>query len=254
MNDIAVKTFYDRFANVYARQESYLIFSRRLTPFILSTLMNRGSYPKTALDLACGVGVAAEIFAKAGLSVTGVDQSRSMLNQAKKRAHAGGFNLNLIEQDIQNLSLDPGFDLITCMYDSLNYIVNEASFFRTLATAAELLNPGGWFVFDMATPFALSKKWVGVNILKNNADVFEIHQAAYDSVSRLNTKVVSFFIREDHLFRRFDEVHVEKAYALDKIEEFLKKTELDIVEKYADHRRAQVTDESVRVIYFIRKP
>jgi len=76
---------YDRFASVYQRGP-YIRFSQRLAESVLPEyLKDLGIVPKDILDVACGEGSFAIMMSKQGYSVTGVDQSQSMIDLALER-------------------------------------------------------------------------------------------------------------------------------------------------------------------------
>ena len=54
--------------------------------FYNEILKREGLRPRTAVDLACGTGSVAEILARQGLEVTGVDMSEEMLTMAWDKA------------------------------------------------------------------------------------------------------------------------------------------------------------------------
>ncbi|MEM9304511.1 MAG: class I SAM-dependent methyltransferase, partial [Pseudomonadota bacterium] len=64
------------------------------------------------LDLGCGPGRHAVPFAEAGLAVTGVDLSRTLLDQGRARAAAAGVELEWIEGDMRRFDRPGGFELI----------------------------------------------------------------------------------------------------------------------------------------------
>ncbi len=253
MNEYVNEGIYDDFAYVYARQEKYHKYSRDLADTIIKVMEEHDFWPKEVVDLACGVGVAAEIFRKAGHDVIGIDRSEQMLSYAKQRSYESELKIRFYTQDIENILLDKKVDLITCMYDSLNYITDESSFLRSMDSIISNLSEEGWFVFDIATPHALSSKWVGVDILRNNKDFFEIHSSSFDQINNVNIKKISFYIKDRDTFRHLFETHYEKAHSLEIVEELLESRGLDIIHKFSDPNRRPVSTDSDRIIYFARK-
>lgn len=244
---------YNDFAYIYARQEKYHSYSKDLAHLIIDRMKHLGHWPKDVVDLACGVGIAAEIFANAGFDVTGIDKSDEMLNYAKQRSLENELGIKFYRQEIENLMLEKKVDLITCMYDSLNYITDETNFYRSMDNVISSLNESGWFVFDIATLHALSSKWVGVEILRNNKDFFEIHNATYDDTNGVNIKKISFYIGDNGTFRHLFETHIEKAHEPKKIEDYLLRRGMEIIDTFADTEYRPVDKECERIIYFARK-
>jgi SAM-dependent methyltransferase len=123
------------------------------------------------VDVACGTGVAAAKFAQAGYRVTGVDRSPQMLAQARKRvAEARLQGITFVEADMRDFALDEPADLITCMYDSLNYLPEEADLAAAFRCATAALRDGGLHIFDMNTIFGLAERWGSRDFIQHDTD------------------------------------------------------------------------------------
>lgn len=70
----------------------------------------------TALDAPCGTGRMTRVLINKGIRVTGVDISRHMINEAKKKIVFEGKIIDFAEGDITDLQFkDDSFDLVTCI-------------------------------------------------------------------------------------------------------------------------------------------
>src|SRR5262249_40808905 len=133
---------------------------------------------RRALDLACGTGTLAIILADDGWQVQGLDRSAPMLAIARERAADGGDTIGFVEGDMRGLHATcnlqhveshandsaccirhSAFDLVTCTYDSLNYLLADADLASCFAGAAAALRPGGLFFADMNTRYFLEHDW-----------------------------------------------------------------------------------------------
>ena len=112
------------------------------------------------LDLACGTGTIALALAAEGASVVGMDLSAGMLAEARAKQRAAGLaGCTWVQADMGRLGLAPGcFDLAVCLFDSLNYLLEPADFAAALRAVAASLVPGGLFMFDLNTPYALEEE------------------------------------------------------------------------------------------------
>jgi demethylmenaquinone methyltransferase / 2-methoxy-6-polyprenyl-1,4-benzoquinol methylase len=92
----------------------------------------------TVLDVATGTGaVARELLATKGCNVVGLDQSREMLAEARRRLPA---SVKLVEADAQELPFPTGaFDALTFTY-LLRYVRDPGA---TLRELARVVRPGG---------------------------------------------------------------------------------------------------------------
>ena len=102
------------------------------------------------LDLACGTGVLAIALANRGHSVHGIDISPEMVTIAKSKS-SGMANISFDVQDISRFHVRGKFDLITCTFDSLNYLLNIDDVKAMFCRVASALRKSGLFVFDSNT-------------------------------------------------------------------------------------------------------
>jgi len=72
------------------------------------------------LDVACGSGQLALIAAREGLQVTGVDIARNLVQRARERAQAEGFNARFEEADAEALPFgDASFDIVASLFGAM---------------------------------------------------------------------------------------------------------------------------------------
>lgn len=63
-----------------------------------------------------------------------------------------------------------------------------------------------------------------------------------------------FFIKQQNgLYKRFDEVHEERGYKDEFIEEILRKIGFNFVEKFDGYSNLKATNKSERITYIVRK-
>jgi ubiquinone/menaquinone biosynthesis C-methylase UbiE len=133
MSDIShrVRDAYDNWAEVYNTDENK---TRDLNAGILKSFLT-DIKKKRILEIGCGTGINSEYFARHAESLTGIDISEKMLNQARKRVrHSNAVFLN---SDITRpwQFEDQSFDVISANLvlehiEDLSHIYNEA--FRVL--------------------------------------------------------------------------------------------------------------------------
>jgi SAM-dependent methyltransferase len=118
-------------------------------------LINRfSSGAKTVLELGCGSGKHAELLAKYGFHVLGIDASQTMLDQAVMRvAGVAESNLkgsfNAVLGDVRYYSTARTFDAVLSLFHVVSYQTTNEDLSAMLATAARHLDLGGVFIFDV---------------------------------------------------------------------------------------------------------
>jgi len=258
-------------------------FAERMADRVLSLAAEHGlGEIRHVVDVACGTGIAAAEFAQTGYRVTGVDRSPHMLAQARKRIDELGLQgVTLVEADMRDLVLDEPADLVTCMYDSLNYLVREDDLAAAFRCAAAALHDGGLYVFDMNTIFGLAELWGTCDQIQcDTDDWFIVSRTRWDHERSTNTLVFHGFIRRGRLpvvgaaslaveppvvsvapltvepWERFRETHVQRGYPVAKIRGLLEQVGLAVLAVY-DARTdglAEPGPETARVLVVARKP
>lgn len=97
------------------------------------------------LDVACGTGNSFLPMLARGYEVVGCDLSPSMV--ARARAKAQG-RAEAVAADMRALPWRERFDLVTCIDDSMNYLLSTADLVAALHSMRQALVPGGLAVFD----------------------------------------------------------------------------------------------------------
>ncbi len=170
------------------------------------------------LDLGCGTGAAARVFAAAGYAVVGVDSASEMLRQARYQAEHRQQPATFLQGDMRALPLGtppllPGsFDLITCLGRSLNELTNEGDLARVCHAAAVLLRSGGSFVFDVAPAAAYRAGEEQNRVLYQDRDYLLYQGMQYKPRQQRATRRVTWFVREIDLWWRSTVEHHERIW------------------------------------------
>lgn len=248
---------YDQFAAVYQRGP-YIRFSQGLAESVLPDyLTDLGIEPKDILDVACGEGSFAIVMSKLGYNVTGVDQSQQMIDLAKKRAREENEAVNFHTEDMRELPYEDDFDLVTCLFDSLNYMLTIQDLQEAFQSAYKVLRAGGVYIFDMNTIYGLAVDWMREETyIQNEADDFmEIHRQSFDYENQVATMEITVFNQRDELWERFDETHRERGYPIADIQFLLNEAGFEIAGMYGSlSKRTEVQTNSPRVWFTTRKP
>ena len=108
---------------------------------------------KTHLDLACGTGDFCTLARDSGIDTMGVDNSPEMVKIARDKFPLIKFRV----MDMRDFNLKAKFDLITCLFDSINHLASFKDWRKTFLSAYSHLNDNGRFLFDVNTISAVNK-------------------------------------------------------------------------------------------------
>jgi ubiquinone/menaquinone biosynthesis C-methylase UbiE len=215
-------SIYERFAYFYAKGP-YPQYSERVAELFPTVLARFDAKPQTVLDIACGEGTFAVAMAKKGFQVTGVDLSPQMLQFARERAEKENVKVEFLPQDMRSLSFEESFDLVTCWFDSLNYLLELEDLKKTFAGVCRALRKAGLFIFDMNTIYGLAINWQQhpCYVQQDIPRLFEIHRPSYDFEKNIAIMRITGFVKQGDEWTRMDEEHRERGYTLKEIRQCL---------------------------------
>jgi len=123
------------------------------------------------VDLGCGPGLYAEVFAARQWSVLGVDINATSLDYARQSSRTKGLEIAYLERSYLDAFTDEQFDLAICIYCDFGALTREqqAAFLRN---AARILKPGGTLVLDVFGPRISSSKTEGRSWTREEANSF----------------------------------------------------------------------------------
>ncbi|NLN92633.1 MAG: class I SAM-dependent methyltransferase [Candidatus Hydrogenedens sp.] len=110
----------------------------------LSLLLPR---PFLHLDVGCGTGTLIELLSKHGWNSVGTDLSRSMLEVAGRQRQISP----LLQSTMCALPFSRSIHMITCLFDSLNFLLTETDVEQAIQSFSDTLVSGGLVYFDVVT-------------------------------------------------------------------------------------------------------
>ncbi|MGA2471264.1 MAG: class I SAM-dependent methyltransferase [Solirubrobacteraceae bacterium] len=134
---------YNHFARVY---DAAMDDPRPKSARVISLVQRYHPGASSLLELGCGTG--AMLVGLGGIGrLTGIDRSPQMLEIAAAKAPAA----RLIEGDISAFDLGERFDVVICVFDTLNHLTRFEQWQALFACTRAHLHDGGLFVFDVNT-------------------------------------------------------------------------------------------------------
>ncbi|MBQ1257310.1 MAG: class I SAM-dependent methyltransferase, partial [Clostridia bacterium] len=169
---------------------------------------------RSIADVGCGTGPLAVRFAKRGIKVTGIDLSEDMLRVASDKARKWGVQVRLACQDMRNLSLPSRADALISACDGVNYLLTDEDVSLFFEAAFRALRPGGAFAFDVSNHEKLLGFGKTYLFAEEREEGAYIWTNEFDEETRICTMNTVFFIKEeDGRYKRFEEMHEQKAHS-----------------------------------------
>jgi len=230
---------YEKLAKLY--KKDWGTDSGKYAILVSNVINNYNLKIKSVLDVACGTGILARELMNMGFQVSGIDISEDMINIAKENTKDNSF----IVADMKDFKLNKKFDIITCAFDSINYITNNKDMEKTISNIFNHLENNGFFIFDINTPYLYEDKHFG--IIERTFDDKNFKQILeYDTVSRLGKTIFDFGNNEL-------ETHIQKAYTVEEMDEILLNSGFEIMGRYKNFKLSPMEDRTYKVFYVVKK-
>lgn len=172
----------------------------------LSALLPRGF---THLDAACGTGVLIKHLRASGWRSFGVDLSFAMIRAGKRAPRT----LPAAAADLRALPLHGSADYVTCLFDSLNFLLEYGDVLQAFGEVHDALSSNGLFYFDVVTERMVKDHFEDQEWTEQNGRFSTTWRSAYsrktsvvDTHVRVNTGV-SGTVRE----RVYSQADIERA-------------------------------------------
>ncbi len=214
--------------------------------FIQSVFLDNNFKPKTILDLACGTGNLSVLLARR-YKLIGIDLSADMLKIAKEKAKKESLKISFKRGDMRDFRLENKVDCVVCMFDSLNYLLEEKDLKKAFAAVRRALDRKGAFIFDMNSAYSISFDIARLNLCKDLGKYILVWKnTAKDDV--WTAKLTLF--PKDKEGVMYTEEHKEKAYSLSDIKRLLAGAGFNRVRAYASPQFDKV-DKLTKRYFFV---
>jgi SAM-dependent methyltransferase len=156
-----------------------------------------------------------------------------------------------VQSDLCDMKLDRTFDTITCLYDSLNYLTTPQMLQKAFGQINKHLQPNGLFIFDMNAPYAFETDMFTQSDHRARQQLQYDWIANYDRQTHLCQVEMTYSRRNDAgEVAQFKEMHCERSYAMDEIEDCLQLSGLRLLESFDSYRLSPPHAQSERW-YFV---
>ncbi len=215
------------------------------------------------LDLGCGTGSFCIEMARRGYDPIGIDSSPAMLDAARTKAAAAAGTTGsaaagrclFLMQDIARFELYGTVDLIVCLLDTFNHLTLRTDAARLFRLCANYLNPGGLFVFDVATPEHLGNRLGNQVFYVDGPDQTLLWQNRFSQRSGISRSEIVIFTRgEDGRYGRGDALIRERVYSRPEIEAMALAAGLPVQGVLGELALTPARTRESRHFYVCRKP
>lgn len=248
-----VSSSYNSFAWVYDTFMDNIPYEE-WAEYLVSLLKEHGVSDGLVLDMGCGTGNMTELLDDRGYEMIGIDNSEEMLMEAREKMLEGGRDILYLMQDMRAFELYGTVAACVSVCDSMNYITDYEDLVHVFKLVNNYLDPKGVFIFDYKTEFQFETLIGNRTIAENREACSFIWENEYDTVKRLNTYEMTIFIEEEEgLFRRYEEVHTQRAWTSEELKQAAREAGLLFLAEYDAFTRDAKKDDSGRAYMILQE-
>lgn len=226
---------------LYSKVEPYLGFEEEVytlhkeyMTFIMSLELDN------IIDIGCGQGYLLQTLMLNDKKAFGIDLSAQQIKVCEEK----GLNAKAI--DLKHV--DEKFDCATAVFDVLNYI-HQDSLEEFLTNTVNVLNKGGYFIFDVNSLFGFEE--IAQGTLSIDLEEVFINIDANFENKELKTDITLFSKNESGYYTKEQDSIIQYFHAQKVLNRLLSKTGFEIVEKVGFNLHS--FDESDKFIYLCKK-
>ncbi|NDJ54804.1 MAG: class I SAM-dependent methyltransferase [Chloroflexi bacterium] len=150
---------------------------------LLDVIQREGKAPALSLlDVACGTG-SHLVFLRDHFDCTGTDLQPTMLEAARHKLPGLPFH----QADMRDFDLGQTFDVVTCLFSAIGYMLTIEDLNRAIASMARHLAPGGLLLIE---------PWFGPAVLEEGKPHARFIHTPEIKIARMNVNVI-----EGHIYR-----------------------------------------------------
>ena len=245
---VATNTPYIELASIYDNIMDHVDYAS-WAQYIDKLIWQFYSSSADILDVACGTGSLGRELYPLGHRLTGCDISPPMLAVAATKWKSARIPTLLFASNMTALGVQKQFDVVLCLYDSINYCVEAERFHAAVAEAARVTRPGGIYIFDICTVKNSTMYFSQSTMDDRCADMTYRRICRFDPVTR---------IQENHFYltraaKTHIERHYQKIYFIDEIKAMIDDRYWDMCACYDDLSFNEGSEESERVHFVLRR-
>lgn len=240
---------YTRLAQVYDQIMNHVNY-RRWAKYIAAILKREGLGPEQKmLDIGCGTGRFLIEMQCLGFMGDGCDPSRAMLQVAGKHLAPGRLYVSTLP-DMQNIAIRR-YQIMTCLYDTMNYLTEEQLFEKSLQNIFMKLPPGGIFIFDLVSRTHCEHYFQNYSDSEVLSKQLAYSRESYFDVQQsLQINWLRIYTPEGV----FEEIHHQKIYDFEQIESIIRlKTNFMLLGIYDEFSFSTANSRSGRAHFVLRK-
>lgn len=238
---------YTILAQVYDGMMSHVKYKRWAK--YIHAILKKENLGGTLLDVGCGTGEFLSQMRRYHYQLSGCDASKDMVNVARKKLP--GLPIHIDSLPSLKEIPENQYDVIVCLYDTINYLLEESDLLKSFQSIYRKLKTPGIFIFDVVTKSYCEQFFQNYSekeVVEGN--IAYSRNSHFDGLNNIQTNYIQVFTSDGI----FEEIHKQKIYKLRLIQDIiLEKTSFESVQTFADFSFKKGDENSGRVHFIAKK-
>lgn len=201
---------------------------------------------KSVLELGCGTGNNLKKLENRFFT-RGIDNSPAMLKIAATKTNKTEY----LKRNIQEYRSDKKFDVVICLYDTINHLLKFSDWKKLFSNTYNNLNENGLFIFDINTLYKLELISFLSPVINKTGSNYFIADVERKSEHTYNWKLRIFEKKKKDIYRLYETDILESSFEIKKIKAELSKK--FIVLQIQEQNLSKINHKAERVYFICRK-
>jgi len=194
------------------------------------------------LDIGCGTRVLMKKLARYGWSCVGIDLSFPMVRVGRGGQHTPPAAV----ADMRALPFAKSFSLVTCLFDSLNFLTGDDDLASAIREGGSVLDPKGFYYFDIITERMVTQHFEGQKWTEDNGGFQTTWKGTFDRKSLVAQTSIQVNRGAPSFMR-------ERVYTVADVEAAVSAAGLHVLGAFDAETWKAPTKKSIRVDFVVAK-
>lgn len=229
---------------------------RRWAWYICDLIESSGVSAESVLEIGCGTGnVLFELEATGKFKkLIGLDLSQEMISIASEKAVNSGSSCRFLVSDMKEFAFTQKFDLVICLFDSLNYLTEVDELKKAVMNVYFTLNDRKLFIFDSILMPKIRSMFSSGSCGADLGNIAYIWELECLELNRIYNIRSTFFERKKgNEFKKYIENHSKRIFSVEELHDIMIEMDFYVQGVYDAYKFQQPADKTERVYFLCRK-
>ena len=248
-DEIAVAP-YSKLADIYDDVMSHVDYNQ-WAQYIQKVIKKWSPAATSILDISCGTGSLLSKFDSNRYRRFGFDLSLEMIIEANKKPDHAKHRFVLWCGNMKAFHVKRKMDVVVCLYDSINYLLNIDEWSHCFDSVFNNLNDQGVFIFDICTEKNSLKYFRNYVERKKRNQYKYLRESKYNSETNIHTN--RFEIDFNSGPGKYVEIHQQYIFPVKQVLSFISASKFEYLYAYDGFTFRRAHKNSLRIHFILKK-